>query len=123
MAKPLTVVIEHQISGDLEQPRPDVAVSGRGDGRAAYAHEDILCQVMRGLGLADGATKVLEQAMSMRGEERCSVGVHALLPITKNVAGDRSSRPCQHAVETAVRLSPRARSRSRILPHMCRRRL
>jgi hypothetical protein len=66
----LAMVIEREVSGDVKQPRPDLAVGSHGDGCPAHPQEDVLRQITRGLDLADRPAEVLEQAMMVGGEER-----------------------------------------------------
>jgi hypothetical protein len=53
-------MIEREVPGDTKQPSPHITFWSLGDRGPAYAQEDVLRQIARRLGLADGAEEIPE---------------------------------------------------------------
>src|SRR6185295_4568716 len=82
------VMVERDVSGDLEQPGPDLAVRRRRDRRAADPHEHVLGQVARGVRLANRPAEIPEQAILVGGEQRFRIGWHRHTYLRTQRAGD-----------------------------------
>src|SRR5688572_477854 len=95
----LAVVIDRQVSGDLEQPGLHLSIRGSRNRCPAHPDEDVLGQVTGRLCFPDRPAEVLEQAMLVDGEECCWVVGHASLPTrtweeADPLNGGRSARRC-----------------------------